>query len=160
MANQKQKEKKKKQREKIAHQRVLKRREQLRKERKLQSQQEAVWELEYEAKHGKRMPIVNDPLVAAMQEDTRRKKAQAQLERNLKILEALEAEMLQEQANRAEVNKSLEAEGHLSIKEKMDALHKMALEKQGLAKPLQEAQEQYLAEHQEEEIVVDSTENE
>lgn len=146
MANQKQKEKKKKERERKAHARVLRRREALRMQRKKEQEMERQAELEYELKNGKRQPIISDPVKLAELEKRRAENAKANLEKNMKILEALEAEFEQEQAQRKEVNEKLESEGHKSIREKMDALHKKALEMQGLADKLAKAKEEAAAE--------------
>lgn len=114
---------KKKNREKIAKQRVLRRREQMRAIRKEDAAKER---LERELSP-KLMPIVNDPLVREMREKSRIDSAKAQIEKNLELLKALEEEYDKEQALRQQVNEDLEAEGHMSMKDKLDALHKKAL---------------------------------
>jgi hypothetical protein len=67
----------------------------------------------------KPIPIIND-------EAKRDAAIKARLERNLKILEALEKEYQQEQAQRKEVNAKLEGEGAMTLKEKLEYLNKMA----------------------------------
>lgn len=123
MATQKQKEKKKKEREKIAKQRVLQRREAMRKFRK---------EEEVKAKLEKDMsprlkPILNDPLMQEIREKNKQARLNEQIEKNMQLLEALEQEYDAEQALRNEVNSDLESEGHMTMKDKLDALHKKAL---------------------------------
>lgn len=114
---------KKKKREKVAKQRVLRRREQMRAVRKEDAAKER---LERELSP-KMMPIVNDPLIREMREKARVDSAKAQIEKNLELLKALEEEYDKEQALRQQVNEDLEAEGHMSMKDKLDALHKKAL---------------------------------
>ena len=114
---------KKKKREKVAKQRVLRRREQMRAIRKEDAAKER---LERELSP-KQMPIVNDPLIREMREKARVDSAKAQIEKNLELLQAIEEEYDKEQSLREQVNKDLESEGHMSMKDKLDALHKKAL---------------------------------
>lgn len=114
---------KKKKREKVAKERVLRRREQMRAVRKADAAKER---LERELSP-KTMPIINDPLIREMREKARVDAAKAQIEKNLELLKALEEEHDKEQALRQQVNEDLEAEGHISMKDKLDALHKKAL---------------------------------
>jgi len=117
---------KKKKREKVAKERVLRRREQMRAVRKEDKRKEM---LERELSP-KQMPIVNDPLVREMREKARVDSAKAQIEKNLELLKALEEEYDKEQALRQQVNEDLESEGHMNMKDKLDALHKKALSMQ------------------------------
>jgi len=145
MATKKQKEKKKKDRERLAHARVVKRREILRSQRKLAEEEERKrQEIEYMS-HGKPQPIIVDKEKAAEREAMKARAASDQLKKNLDILEALEQEYEKEQQVRNEVNQKLESEGYMSIKQKMDALHQKALEMTGKAESLAEAQEEYVA---------------
>lgn len=121
--NEQKKFKKKKEREKIAKQRVLRRREQMRSFRK---EEEAKQKLERELAP-RQMPILNDPLMRELREKARKDRANEQIEKNMQLLEALEQQYDQEQALRKEVNESLEAEGHMTMKDKLDALHKKAI---------------------------------
>jgi hypothetical protein len=114
---------KKKKREKIAKERVLRRREQMRAVRK-EDERKARLERELSPKQ---MPIVNDPLVREMREKARVDAAKAQIEKNLELLKAIEEEYDKEHALREQVNKDLESEGHVSMKDKLDALHKKAM---------------------------------
>lgn len=154
MATKRQKEKKKKDRERVAHARVVKRREALRTQRKqAEAEERQRQEVEYMA-NGKPRPFIRDEEKAAEREAAKAKAVADQLKKNLEILEALEKEYEQEQESRAEVNQKLESEGYMSIKEKMDALHQKALEMTGKAELLAEAQADYDAQQKDEEIVV------
>ena len=124
MDTQKQKEKKKKKREKIAKQRVLFKREEIRKFRK---EEEIKQKLEKDLSP-RQIPFVNDPLVRESQEKARVDRTKEQIEHNMKLLEALEQEYDAEQALRNEVNSDLESEGHMTMKDKLDALQKKAIE--------------------------------
>lgn len=55
--------------------------------------------------------------------------ALGQLERNAKILQALEAEYEEEVGKKQELNKSLETQGHHTLEGKMGALQQQTLEK-------------------------------
>lgn len=117
---------KKKKREKIAKERVLRRREEMRAIRK---EDAAKARLEDELSP-KQMPIVNDPLACEMREKDSSNSVKAQIEKNLELLKALEEEYDKEQALRQQVNEDLESEGHMNMKDKLDALHKKALSMQ------------------------------
>jgi hypothetical protein len=125
MANKQQKiAQKKKKREKIVKERIFHRREKMRVFRK---QEEEKARLEKELSSNKQMPIINDPNIRQMQEKNRVEMAKAQIEKNLQLLEAIEKEYDKEHALREQVNKDLEAEGHVSMKDKLDALHEKAM---------------------------------
>ena len=158
MATQKQKEKKKKDREKLAKSKVLLRREALRKERKLAADEQVKERVAHEIVHGKPMPIIKNPAALAQREAMKTRTVSDKLKKNLEILEALEREYEAEQAARTEINTKLESEGHKTMREKMDALHKKALVLTGKAEALAEATEEYVAHHNEEEIVVEPIE--
>jgi hypothetical protein len=132
MSNQKQKDRKKKERERKAKLKVRMKREQLRKEAKEKKVQEDQWDAEYAASVGKqkpwRKPQSEEELAEREEHD---REIMQKLQANIEILKALEAEYEKEQAARQELNDRLEAEGHGTVKEKMDALHKHALEQQG-----------------------------
>lgn len=148
MTSKKQKETKKKNREKIAKDRVLRRRETLRKQRK-QAMEEKVDELKAEENaFGKPKPFIKNDASALNQVIKTSKAAcseeiAAKLEHNLKILEALEEEHDRESDTRKEINRKLENEGHKTIKEKMDALHQKALELEGIAGQMETAQKEF-----------------
>lgn len=157
MASKKQKERKKKKREEIARKRVLRRREAFRRQKK-QSMQEKISEMEAEEKaFGKMKPFVkndasvlNDALKEIRDKD---KEIHSRIEHNLKILEALEEEYDKENAARKEINQKLENEGYMTIKDKMDALHKKALELEGISKQMEEAQKEF--DEQKDDILVE-----
>lgn len=52
----------------------------------------------------------------------------ARMERNLEILKGLEAEFDSQMAAKADRNETLESEGITKLKDKMDALHRQAIE--------------------------------
>lgn len=157
MASQKQKEKKKKERERIAHQRVLRRREALRAQRKLQYEEELKHQEAHDIVNGKPQPILKDPAAIARRAAAQAKAVSDKLKKNLEVLEALEKEYEAEQAARAEMNTKLEAEGHKTMREKMDALHQKALAMTGKAEELAQATAEYAEQHNEEEFVVEPT---
>jgi len=156
MTSKKQKERKKKNREEVARNRVLRRRETLRKQRK-QAMEEKLNELKAEeSAFGKQKPFVKNDASAlnevistareqqkSEQTDEEIDELNAKLEHNLRILEALEEEYDRENETRKEINQKLENEGHISMKEKMDALHKKALEIEGKAEQLEQAQKEF-----------------
>lgn len=147
MSTKKQKERKKKNREKIARYRVLKRREEIRKERKEAMDEQIKQKIAEESVYGKQQPYTKkDQLVKELTEEEKKKKLneiQEKIDRNLKILEALEAEYDHEQLQKKKMNEDLEKEGFKTIKEKMDALHQKALEIEGKAEEYNNAQKEY-----------------
>jgi len=158
LSSKKQKERKKKKREEIARSRVLKRRESLRKQRKQAMEEKQKETLAEENAFGKIKPFVkNDASVLnetiTQSKEDRQEEIKAKLEHNLKILEALEEEYDKESEARKELNQKLENEGYKTIKEKMDALHKKALELEGVAEDMEQAQKEFDA--QKDEIVVE-----
>jgi len=148
MTSKKQKERKKKNREKIAKDRVLRRRETLRKQRK-QAMEEKLNELQAEENaFGKQKPFVKNDAsalneVVSVEKEKRAEELNSKLEHNLKILEALEEEYDRESETRKEINQKLENEGHMTMKEKMDALHQKALELEGIAGQMEQAQKEF-----------------
>lgn len=147
MSKQQQKEQKKKNRERAAKQKVLQRREELRKTRKEAREQELAEKEAHEVVHGKMMPHVNVP---GEREAAKAAIVAEKLKKNLEILQALEDEYEEEQKKRGEMNAHLEAEGHKTMREKMDALHKKALEMSNKADVLADNAEA---------IAADNTEN-
>ena len=144
MASKKQKERKDKKRKEIAKNRVLKRREYVRKQRKQAMEEMATEKKTEEKAFGKMKPFVkgevdlDSSLIRTNDEEIRSK-----IEHNLKILEALEQEYDRESETRKEINQKLESEGFMTIKEKMDALHKKALELEGVAGQMEDAQREF-----------------
>jgi hypothetical protein len=142
MSNQKLNEKKKKAREKAVKEKVSRRRLAIREDQKKIEQDRLRDQQIDELANGKQKPY-RKPQNAPENTSAKDAKIIAQLERNMKLLEALEKEQLEEEASREAVNDQLEAEGHLTMKQKMDALHQKALEMTGNAEPLAEATKQY-----------------
>jgi hypothetical protein len=148
MSSKKQKEKKKKNREKRVEQKIFVRREALRKERKTLELQRRQEEEAQDLVHGKLKPIVNDHSRFEEVKSKKERVALDQLEKNLKILEALEEEYDKESKMRENINEVLESEGHLTMAEKMDALHKKALEMAESKMPISDNNEQNLAQEE------------
>lgn len=140
MSIQKRKERKKRLRKEQTKIRVTKRRAVLHEKRKLETQERERQAHMDELMHGKTKPIVTNPEKLVQIEASRQKAAMEKLEKNLQLLESLEKEYEAEEAMRANINASLEAEGHNTLKEKMDALHQKALEITGKAQELKDAQ--------------------
>ena len=133
MSKQQKKMQKKKERERESRKKVLHRREVMRETKKAEQAKEDQMEAEYlkQQQDGlKPMPIINDPA-------KRDAAIKARLERNLKILEALEQEYQKEQAQRKEVNAKLEGEGAMTLKEKIEYLNKMAKQDGTIAQDIQ-----------------------
>jgi hypothetical protein len=115
----KQKERKKKEREQIAKKRVNSRRKIL-----LKDKQERAKAARLERKFRNKMtPIIKDQNKKIEIEENKKEKTVQQLQKNIQILEALEAEYLKEQENKKCFNEQLESEGHVSLKEKLEALN-------------------------------------
>lgn len=72
------------------------------------------------------VPFVKDPEKKKLQEERERQKSIEKLEKNMQILKALEEEHLRETENRKALNASLEAEGHVTLQEKVKALEEKA----------------------------------
>lgn len=71
-------------------------------------------------------PIVNDPEKKAAIAEADKKRIEDRLQRNMEILKALEEEYERDMAQKKEINDRLEAEGHLTLKDKMNALEAAA----------------------------------
>ena len=74
---------------------------------------------------GTEMDNWDEEMLKKMPEDTLE-----QLERNAKILNALEDEHEEETAKKQELNEGLEAKGHVTLEEKVNALHQNTVEEQ------------------------------
>lgn len=157
MVNQKQQNKKKKQREKLVKAKVLVRRTTLRKLRKEEEQSQRNFDESQTIMHGKLVPIVTNSELLAQRESARSKAVQDKLQHNLEILQALEEEYESEQVARSDMNDKLESEGYKTMREKMDALHKKALELTGKAEPLAQAEKEFAEQQNVEEVVVEPT---
>lgn len=124
MATKKQKERKKKNRESKAKARVESRRHKLRQVMRDEGRAKKL-----DIKFGDKMkPFVKDPEKRAEIEATEKEKARQRLERNMQILKALEEEYEAEQQKKKEFNLELEAEGHETLKEKLNAIETAARE--------------------------------
>lgn len=121
----KQKERKKKNRQEIAKKRVQARRKILMKERK---ERDKAAKLERKFRN-KITPIIKDQTKKILIEETKKEQNMNQIQKNIEILKALEAEYLKEQEHKKQVNAQLEAEGHVSLKEKLEALNLKAKDK-------------------------------
>ena len=123
MSKERQKMQKKKLREKEVRKKVLEQREELRKERKLMKAEEKKERDLYILEHGKLPPALpGNPALAAIAEAQRSQKAADKIAKNLELLKKLQEEFEQEQSTRERLNQNLENEGHISLKEKMEAL--------------------------------------
>lgn len=114
MSGEKQKQRKKKERERRVRKKVLATREyeyRCRKKEKQEEQEELTLLAEYE---GKKTPIMSPEKMEAM--------IKAKLQRNIEVLKALEEQYLAERASQRQVSDELESEGHLTAKDKIDAL--------------------------------------
>jgi hypothetical protein len=122
MSNQTKKFLKKKERERKVYDKMLRRREAIRKDAKAKQGELTKASAEFELRNGKREPILSDPAAIQIREEMKKGQVEDRLKRNLAILEALEKEYDQEKSQRKEVNEALEAEGHKTMREKLDAL--------------------------------------
>jgi hypothetical protein len=140
MSTKKQKERKKKVREIIAKKRVLARRNSLRKqtgdEKKLSKLNKKF--------RDKVNPIIKDEEKRKMMEDLKNQKILSKLEKNAEILKALEKNYEDELNRKKEMNSELEAEGYVTLQEKVKAMGKKAIE--GLDEKQQETGEIDLSE--------------
>jgi hypothetical protein len=115
----KQQEKKKKQREIIAKKRVEARRKILLKE-KQEKNKAAKLERKFRTKV---QPIIKDKNKMIEFEENKQEKIKNQINKNIEILKGLENEYLKEQEYKKQFNQELEAEGHVTLKEKLEALN-------------------------------------
>lgn len=124
MATKKQQERKKRAREEKGRARSAARRHKL---------QQAVREERKSALLNRRFrekikPIVKDPEKRAAMEQAERNKAMERLQRNAEILKALEEQYQRDVESKKAINDSLEAEGHLELKDKVKAMEEKARE--------------------------------
>ena len=115
---------KKKARARKSHAKVLKIREAIRRERK-KTMQEAYLE---ESLKPKQKPFMYDREKQLESQEVKDEKIKEQLQKNKELLESLEAQYDEEQANRKRINESLESEGNMSLQEKLKAMHQKTLE--------------------------------
>lgn len=71
-------------------------------------------------------PFVKDPEKKRIIEEKANQKSIEKLEKNMQILKALEEEHLRETEERRKINEELEAEGHITLQEKVKALEEKA----------------------------------
>lgn len=119
VSQQRRREKKKKARAADAKAKVLRRREQSRKAAKLERMAKKI----EKDSQPKLVPYKKD-----QDEEYQAQKAKENLEHNIEILRALEEQYKEEMASKQSLNEDLEAEGYDSLEEKMNALHKQAIE--------------------------------
>jgi hypothetical protein len=72
------------------------------------------------------VPFVKDPEKKKAIEEKSNQKSIEKLEKNMQILKALEEEHLREAEERRKINESLEAEGHVTLQDKVKALEEKA----------------------------------
>jgi len=72
------------------------------------------------------VPFVKDPEKKRVIEEKSNQKSIEKLEKNMQILKALEEEHLREAEERRKINESLEAEGHITLQDKVKALEEKA----------------------------------
>jgi hypothetical protein len=115
--------KKRKERAKKSRSKVLKIRGVVRKDRREESRKQRLEKM----LSPKQKPIVNEK---KEDEETKNQRIREQLVKNQQILAAIEEEMNRERSLRQHVNESLESDGHETMKEKLSAMHKSAVESQ------------------------------
>ena len=72
------------------------------------------------------VPFIKDPEKKKAIEEKSNQKSIEKLEKNMQILKALEEEHLREAEERRKINESLEAEGHITLQDKVKALEEKA----------------------------------
>lgn len=158
-SNQKKQQQKKKDREKLVKVKVAKRRSLIREQRKADYSQYLSEKEAHEIVHGKPEPIINNPQLLAEREAKKSRQISDQLNKNLEILKALEAEHEAEQARRENMNETLESEGHKTMKEKLDALHEKALQLTNKAEEMAKAKEDFYIQQNKENNLENSSES-
>jgi hypothetical protein len=118
MTTKKLQEKKKKQHEREARAKVLARRKAKRADDKVKKEER----LKEKMSQPKLQPIVG--------EEKKKQRLEQQLEHNMKILEALEAEYEREKQGRADLNDDLEAQGFTTVEEKVKEVQRRIAEDQ------------------------------
>jgi hypothetical protein len=122
MATKKQLEKKKKAREAKAKARVEARRHKL----DILKKEERRGDKLNNKFREKIAPFIKNSDAKKKYEELENKKSIEKLEKNMQILKALEDEYLKEKESKKRLNDDLEAEGHLTLKEKINALEEKA----------------------------------
>jgi hypothetical protein len=124
MGTKRQKERKKKERENKGKARVLARRHKLRADRK--SEMHAA-RLERQFRE-KIRPIISDPDKKAVAEEAEKRRVLEKLQRNADILKALEEQYQRDMETKKSVNETLESEGLVDLKDKLQAMETRARE--------------------------------
>ena len=124
MATKRQQERKKKAREQKGRARVESRRHKMN-EIKRQERRSTSIERKFRDKVA---PIVNDPEKKALLDEADKKKVSERLQHNMEILKALEEEYERDATKKKELNERLESEGHITLKDKVNALEASARE--------------------------------
>lgn len=124
MGTKRQKERKKKERENKGKARVLARRHKLRADRK--SEMHAA-RLERKFRE-KIRPIISDPDKKAVAEEAEKRRVLEKLQRNADILKALEEQYQRDMETKKSVNETLESEGLVDLKDKLQAMETRARE--------------------------------
>jgi len=122
MATKKQFEKKKKAREQKGRARVAAERHKMSAVKK-DGRRQAMLDKKFREKI---VPFVKDPEKRKVMEEAEAKKARQKIEKNMEILKALEDEYLKEKDQKRILNETLEAEGHITLKDKINALEEKA----------------------------------
>lgn len=114
----KQQERKKQKRKEIAKKRVLARRNKLRRD-----SSQNIKAARLDRKFRKKIdPIIKDDAKRKIMEEIKNEKILSKLEKNAEILKMLENEYVTEIEQKKQINDQLESEGHLSLKDKLNAL--------------------------------------
>lgn len=124
MGTKRQQERKKKERELKGRARVLARRNKLREDRR-NERRSSMLDRKFREKI---KPIINDPEKKAALEQAEKERVLERLQRNAEILKALENQYQSDLEAKKSINESLEAEGHLNLKDKFNALESKARE--------------------------------
>jgi hypothetical protein len=74
----------------------------------------------------KLVPFIKDPERKKALEEAEAQKSRDKLERNMQILKALEEEYEKDKDAKKAINDQLEAEGHITLQDKLNALEKKA----------------------------------
>lgn len=128
MATKRQQERKKKAREERGRARVAARRHKLQ-EIKREERRSAAADKKF---RDRQKPFVKDPEKRRAMEEAEKARAEEKIRRNMEILKALEEEYNRDVAAKKSVNDALEADGHVTLREKFDALESRAREANGL----------------------------
>jgi hypothetical protein len=122
MATKKQIEKKKKAREQKGRARVAAQRHKMSVVKK-NDRRQAMLDKKFKEKI---VPFVKDPEKRKAIEEAEANKSRQKIEKNMEILKALEDEYLKEQEQKKILNDTLEAEGYITLKDKVNALEEKA----------------------------------